>query len=148
MGRNNGTGLKLTPPSEFRKLREAGYVVELESTGRVVKLRPVNPTRLLRSGDIPDHLSGAVAKLVWGGAEEDERSEAQKAQDWLAYLETIAQAALLYPRIGTEPLGEDEIAIEDLTQGELIDIERHALKPLEAVRSFRDEQKRAVDAAS
>lgn len=143
----NGTGLTLTPAQEFRLLREVGQIRTLESSGRVVRWRPVNLTRMLQKGDIPDRLTTYIAALVWSGKPDDTRTDAQKAIDDMEYLDLIAAASLLHPRVTETPQGDDDIHPDDLLYEEKLEIERLARSPIEAVRPFRREQGRDVAAA-
>lgn len=135
----------LTPASEFRRIGSEGIVVTLQSSGRVVRLRSVQLMRMLTAGKIPDPLTAYVASLVYGGDEDDERSVVEKAKSWQAYLDLVATAALMHPRVVDEPQGEDEIAIEHLEYAELVEIHGWARNPLDAVRPFRGEQTQPVD---
>lgn len=142
-----GTVSQLTPAAEFRRMRAEGVVVTL-ATGRVVKIRPVQLARLLQGGTVPDHLSTFVAQMVWHGAADDDRDMRTKAIEWLEYLDLIAAAALMHPRVVESPTLDDEIEPADLTYGELLEIESVARMPMEAVRRFRREQVGDVDAVA
>lgn len=142
----NGTGPQLTPAQEFRLLREVGAVKELESSGRVVRWRPVNLTRMLQKGEIPDHLTTYIAARVWSGKPDDTRSDKDKAIEWMEYLDLVAAASLLHPRISETPTGADEIHPDDLLEEEKLEIEQMATNPAQAVRPFRGEQSRIVAA--
>lgn len=140
MSKSNGAGLTLTPAQEFRLLREVGALVTLVATGRVVRWRPVNLTRLLQKGEIPDHLTTFIAARVWSGKSDDSRTDAQKAIEWLNYLDLVVAASLLHPRIFDNPKGPDEIHPDDLLEEEKLEIEQLATNPVQAVRPFRGEQ--------
>lgn len=146
-GAGNPLGPQLTPAREFRLLREMGQIVTLESTGRVVKWRPVNLVRMLERGEVPDKLTAYVAAMLWQGTADDTRTDAQKAIDWQNYLELVASASLLHPVVCENPVKENEIHADDLTPEELAEIEQLAVSPTEAVRRFRGEQARDVAVA-
>lgn len=134
----------LTPADDFRQLRLHGRVTTLQSSGRVVRWRPVNLARMLKAGKIPDYLTNFVASMTWEGEEKDERSTAEKGIEWQNYLDWISQATLMSPRVVDEPRGADEIAVEDLFYEEQIELDRLARYPLQAVRPFRVEQEGSV----
>lgn len=138
----------LTPVEEWQRLRVHGMVKVLEATGRVVRWRPVNLTRMLKDGKVPDHLTGYVARRLWLGTPDEERSDQEKLVDWMEYHELVAKASLLYPVVTDDPQGPDEIHPDDLLDDELVEIERMARNPADEVRRFRGEQAGDVGAVS
>ncbi len=139
MRKQNDPTPTLTPAAEFRRMRAEGVTITLQSSGRTVRLRSVQLMRMLKAGKIPDPLTAYVASMVYGGDEDDTRSVAEKAIEWQDYLDLVASAALLHPRVVEHPQGEDEIAIDDLEHAELIEIHGWARNPLDAVRPFREQ---------
>lgn len=146
----NGTGNhnepQLTPVEEWQRLRLHGAVKTLESTGRVIKWRPVNLTRMLKEGKIPDNLTAYVAHRLWAGIADDERSDLEKLLDWQEYHVVVATACLLFPIVTENPKGAGEIHPDDLLDVELVEIERMVRNPSDEVRRFRGEPERDVDA--
>lgn len=141
MSKNNGNGAgpMLTPLAEWQRLRVHGAVMTLRSTGRVVKWRPVELIRALQQGKIPDHLTAFVAARTWSGSGVDERSDKEKAVEWLDYLDMMATLALIDP---------DPASLEpgDLLYEELVEIEETVRNPAKAVQPFPGKQSAGVDA--
>lgn len=145
-GMNGASGEPhLTPIEEWKRL-QLGTITELTSTGRVVKWRPVELLRMFAAGKIPDHLTVFVSQRVWLGTAADERTEQQKAADWLAYLDFMASVVLIHPRVIYGAQVEGDIQPTDLTYEELLEIEAMARNPIDKVRPFRGEQERDVGA--
>jgi hypothetical protein len=141
----NGNSPTLTPLTDFRELRINGRVDTFKCSGRVVRWRPVNLSRALRSGKIPDHLTAYVAKRVWTGSDSvDERSDVERVAEWGEYLDWVAQNALVYPTVTDHPT-EQEIMPDDLFDPELQELELWATYPLSAVRPFPGTQGADVD---
>lgn len=145
---SNGNSPALTSADDFRALRVHGRVTTLKSSGRVVRWRPVQLARLLKAGNIPDHLTSFVTTLVWAGEDDDERSPKDKAIEWQDYLDWISASTLMHPRVSDDPQGADEIAPEDLFYDEQIELERMARRPLEEVRPFPAEQAQYVESGA
>lgn len=142
----NGVTPHLTPLDDFRELRVHGKVATLQSSGRVVRWRPVHLARMLKAGKIPDRLTALVVSLVYGGeAEKDTRSDQEKAIEWQDYLDWIATCTLMEPVVSDDPSATNAILPEDLFHEELLELDRMARFPLDAVRPFRGEQARDVE---
>lgn len=137
----------LTSLDDFRELRVRGKVTTLQSSGRVVRWRPVHLARMLKAGKIPDRLTPIVVSLVYAGKDEaDERSEEEKAIEWQDYLDWIATCTLLEPRVSDDPNDKNSIVPDDLFHEELLELDGMARFPLQAVRPFRSEQVADVEA--
>jgi hypothetical protein len=131
---------QLTLPQAFRELREHGAITTLKSSGRVIHWRPVQLTRMLKAGKIPDHLTAFVSQVVWSDDGEDNRSAKEKAIEWQDYLDLVAASALIHPVISDDPQSANEIAPEALLYEGLVEIDQLARNPLQTVRPFRGEQ--------
>lgn len=140
MSKSNGAGPQVTPLAEFQRLQRQGSLKTL-STGRVVRLRPVELLRALQQGKIPDTLTAFVAARVWTGNAGDTRSNAEKAIDWLNYLDLIARLGLMEP----DP---DQLAPGDLLYEELLEIEETVTSPAKALLPFLGGEKPGVDAGA
>jgi hypothetical protein len=134
-----------TSGADFRRLSQEGQVRTLKTSVRVVRQRPVNLLRMLKLGKIPDELTAYVMSLVWSDKAEQERSELEKAVEWLGYLEMIAKETLLDPVIVDDPQADNEIAVEWLTYPELLELHNWAREPFDMVRPFRVEQNGNVE---
>lgn len=141
MGAGQATEPTPTPLSEWQRLRMVGTVKTL-STGRVIRWRPVELIRALQQGKIPDNLTGFVAARVWTGNAGDTRSNAEKAVDWMNYLDLIARLALM------EPEPQLLLATGDLLYDELIEIEETVTSPAKALQPFPGKQGTGVDAGA
>lgn len=140
----NGHEAPLTPVEDFKALRLHGKAEALESSGRVVRWRPVNLTRMLKAGKVPDHLTAFVTTIVWSGNDEDERPAVKQAIEWQDYLDWMASQTLIAPSVAYGETAGD-ILPDDLFHEELLELDAKARKPLEAVRPFRAEQIVDVD---
>lgn len=138
MSKQNGNGIYVTPLEEWQRLRVQGYVKTL-GTGRVVRLRPVELIRALQQGKIPDTLTAFVAARVWTGNAGDQRSNAEKAIDWINYLDLMAHLGLMEP----DP---DQLAPGDLLYEELVEIEETVTSPAKALLPFPARPEPGVDA--
>lgn len=144
--------LKPTPISEWRKLREEGEIVELPSTGRVVRWRSVSLQAMLISGSILDVIASEAARVLWD-EESDDRPTHKKVVDWNNLVAHVVAASLIEPKvivptaeIPYPELADDEILISDLTPDEQMSIYNLAVYPTQTVRRFRDEQAGDVEA--
>lgn len=138
MSKQNGTNPPVTPLQEWQRLRVQGTVKTLQ-TGRVVRWRPVELIRALQQGKIPDTLTAFVAARVWTGNASDTRSNAEKAIDWMNYLDLMARLGLMEP--DPEPL----LATGDLLYEELVEIEETVTSPAKALLPFPARQGATVD---
>lgn len=129
-----------TTAAEFRRVSTEGEVRTL-SSGRVIRQRFVTLMRLVKAGKVPDHLTPYVMSLVWKGDEEDKRDDKTQMVEWLDYLDLIAKASVFEPVITDDPQAANEIAPDDLTYDELIEIHAWARTPdFKAVKTFPVEQ--------
>jgi len=133
----------------LREAREEGYIIELEPSGTIVKLRPVQLDVLLLAGKIPNHLTAIVSNMIWEklGYKVADTSIDDKKQH-IEFVNCIASVALLEPRVVDNPQADDEIKIEDLPFCDRIMIATYAQQPAEVLRYFRDKQARDVEALS
>lgn len=137
-----------TPAAEFRSAREEGALVELRP-GRVVRMRNVTPSRLLRLGSIPDPLSALVVRVLYADSPQASNAaindffglaeKVDTAREYVESLRVICTAALLEPRIVDNPQADDEIAIDDLSDYEQGLIANLAFLEVDALRAFRSQ---------
>jgi len=143
MAKQNG---KPTSGSEWRKPREDGYVIKLVTSGNSVRLRPVALDMLIATGSIPDILTPAAAKILWDGPDAGliaERNEIDR--EFIALVNTIVPAAMLYPRVVDTPQADDEISLDDLDFSDKVAIYQLAIQPAAVLRRFCDQQKADVE---
>lgn len=146
------TEAQLTPAAEMRWLRQEGAYTRLPHSGWVVKMRVVQPDRLLRLGKMPDILTTFVVQMIYGKLEKDAvskflapREQVAEAAEVLESLRVVCEAALVHPRIVAEPLADDEISIEDLELADRGWIFRLAFAPAEAMFPFRTQPPPSLD---
>lgn len=129
-----------TPATEFRRANTEGVVRTL-SSGRVVRQRPITLMRLVKAGKVPDSLTPYVMSLVWSSEKEETRDDKTQMVEWLDYLDLIAKASLVDPVVVESPQAANEIAPDDLTYDELVQIHAWARTPNFAeVKTFPVEQ--------
>lgn len=141
--------MKPTPAKEWRRVREEGVVLTL-SSGKVVRLRPVQLDRMLMRGEIPDMLTPIAASLLWEDETATERSDKDKYTNLVKYTElmdVIISAALIEPKLALsgEPK-EDEITLEDIELQDRIEIMQLALQSTEVLKKFRQQQEAGLAA--
>jgi hypothetical protein len=154
MSDSNGADMPVTPATEFRKVREQGEKITL-STGRIVKMRIVKPSHLLRIGKIPDPLAELVMQILYGKITDaqykaffDLPERKEHAVDLAESLRVVCTAALLYPRVVDEPQADDEIYIDDLEDSEQRMIFDLALLEASTLSRFRQGQTANVELVS
>jgi hypothetical protein len=142
----------VTPASEFRRGREAGEIITLAPTGRVVRMRTVKPAHLLRLGTIPDVLTELVIKVLYGKITDAEYREFFTLQerkeaviDLAESLRVVCTAALLEPRIVENPQADDEISIDDLEDSEQRIIFDLAMLEASSLSRFRQRQEELME---
>ncbi len=142
----------VTPASEFRRGREQGETVTIPSTGRVVRMRVVKPSHLLRLGKIPETLTELVIRILYGQLTAAQYREffsvgerAEHALDLTESLRVVCTAALLEPRIVDAAQADDEIHIDDLEDGEQRFVFDLALIEASALTRFRRQQETDVE---
>lgn len=145
-------GPTVTPASEFRRVREQGEIVTIRSTGRVVRMRVVKPSALLKLGDIPDPLAELVMRIMFGQITNEEYAEffalqerKERAVELAESLRVVCTAALIEPRIVDDPQADDEIHIDDLEDAEQRFIFDLALLEATGLSRFRARQAQDVE---
>jgi hypothetical protein len=130
---------KLTPASEFRKMRERGVALTLY-TGRNIRMRGVDPSHFVKELDgAPNMFSELILKMFWDGKYQElideflkRRENPKETAELAASLGVVAKKVLLMPRVVDVPQTDDEdeeIAISDLGINELVWIFRLAFQP-------------------
>jgi len=132
-----------TPAREWRKPREEGYLIELPS-GHLARIGPVDLSRLLVDGDVPDLLTPLVTQLVFEGVDEDKLEASfspeqlmDRSGDAMRLINAICHAAFIDPRIVEADPGEDEILIEDVSLDDRSFVFSIAIYGAQILRSFR-----------
>jgi hypothetical protein len=149
---SNGADMPVTPATEFRKVREQGEKITVRSTGRIVQMRVVKPSHLLKLGKIPDLLAELVIQIMYGKITEEQYQQffalperKEHAADLAESLRVVCTAALVYPRIVDDPQADDEIHIDDLDDSEQRFIFDLALLEASQLSRFRQGQERHVE---
>jgi hypothetical protein len=114
-----------TPAAEFRRIRERGEIIPLPTTGRVVRMRIVKPSALLKLGKIPDPLTELVIKILYGQVSPEQYAQffeladrREHAEDLAESFRVVCTAALIEPKVVDNPQADDEIHIDDLEDSE------------------------------
>lgn len=139
--------LEVTSGTQWRKLREEGVIVTLPS-GNVARLRPLGIPALIRSGKIPDLLSGLAAEVVWNDQPSSKQIQqsVDLAKGSIELLDIVTQEAFLEPRIVAEPSKDDEISVDDVSLADKYFVMTFVSAPTQALAKFRAEQTAGVDA--
>ena len=152
MSDSNGADMPVTPASEFRRVREQGEKITLRPTGRIVRMRIVKPSHLLKLGKIPDSLSELVMQILYGKITDEQYKQffeltdrKEHAVEMAESLRVVCTAALLSPRIVDEPQADDEIHIDDLEDSEQRFIFDLALLEASSLSRFRQRQTANVE---
>lgn len=124
-------------------------------SGLVVRMRPVQPDTLLRSGRVPDLLTPLVIKSLYESVREEldafvfePRKQTEETLQMIESVNVVVEAALVYPRVVAKPTADDEIAIDELSLSDRMWIFRLAFMPAELLSRFRYEPPRDVEAVA
>lgn len=154
MSSGNGADLPITPASEFRRAREQGEKITLP-TGRIVLMRTVKPSLLLKLGKIPDFLSELVIQILYGKITNEQyqahfapNERKEHAIEMAESLRVVCMGALIYPRVVEDPQADDEIHIDDLQDNEQRFIFDLALLEASDLSRFRERQEANVEPVS
>lgn len=137
-GKKKQKKLKVTPVSQWRAEYDAGEEVPLLS-GRVVRLRPMRLTTLIRTGGIPNLLIEVANKALFQEAEEIAK-DLESSGKFFELVDQITTAALIYPRIVDSPTADDEVTLDYFDDSDKLTIFRLATAGVGAMRSFRFQQ--------
>jgi len=136
--------LPVTKGSEWRRNREEGEIIQLPYSGKLVRLRTVRPDHLLKLGRIPDPLTRLVVDMIYGKSETkdidaflEEQTSIEDAKEMLESLRVVCTAGLVEPKIVDNPVGEDEISMDDIELADRGYIFRLVFVPAEALSTFR-----------
>ena len=129
----------------LREMRNGGIDQTLPGTGRVVKLRSVDPSDVLREGKMPDILTPLLVRGIYEelGTRQTldflttERSTLEAALQMADSINFIAKKALV-----------DDTQIEELTLGEKRWIFQLVLGPAEILANFRLEPEDDVESVA
>ncbi len=136
-----------TSGKEWRKAREEGVEITFPS-GRVAAIRPIEVDHfLLAGGHIPDFLTPIVLDMINGKGYMMElplHEQLEKSKDFLMFLNELAKAAFVNPKVVDDPQADDEISIDDLTYGDKTIVYRFFSRPAEVLRRFRDSWAKSV----
>lgn len=137
-----------TTAAEYRKVMRDGVELRL-ATGRPVRMRLVELSRLYTGGKIPSHLTNYVAGLLWYEPGSKSKSTSDENIRYNAeVMRLVAKAALVDPEIVDNPKTDSEISFDDLFDEELSEIYRLANSPAKALESFRRQQAEPMAAVS
>jgi hypothetical protein len=134
--------LPVTSGSEWLKNREEGELVQLPYSGRLVRVRTVRPDMLLRQGKIPNPLATLMVNMIYSkGGELDaflnDQENIDAAMEMLESLRVVCTAGLVAPRIVDDPVGDDEISIDDIELPDRSFIFRLVFVRADALKNFR-----------
>lgn len=130
---------ELTPVQAWRKPREEGVVFHFPS-GNVARVRPVNTDTFLALGEVPDMLTGLVAKLI-GGHASLETMKASEYSKSLHVLNIFVRTSFVWPRVVEKP--EDiKDPVNEIALADICDEDKQTLfvflgRPAQALESFR-----------
>lgn len=139
---NGASGDGSTIWEKMRAMRKEGVEQTIPATGRVLRLRTVEPYQLLKEGNIPDILTSLVVKGVYEDLSDEElrrflAATRERVEDAIAYMESldlIARKAIA-----------DDTDISDLSVAEKRWIFRLVLAPAELLATFRYEPGAVVE---
>jgi hypothetical protein len=141
----------ITPGRAWRQPREEGFVKALPS-GHVARLRPVDMSVLLASGEIPDILTPLAVSTIMDGADTEKLANpenlAEHTSEMIRFFNLVCKAAFLEPRIVDAPQGDDEISIEDVEMSDRSFVYALVTQPVEVLRTFRLDKTPNVDPVS
>lgn len=141
----------ITSGRAWRQPREEGFVKALPS-GNVARLRPVDMSALLASGEIPDILTPLAVSTIMDGADTEKLANpedlAEHTSEMIRFFNLVCKAAFLEPRIVDDPQGDDEISIEDVELQDRSFVYALATQPAEVLRTFRLRETPDVDPVS
>ena len=139
----NGSGSEQPFGDKMKIMRRDGWEQTLPS-GRVVRVRALEPHMLLRDGDCPDILTPMLLKSLYEGQDAAARAflttELPSTEEALAFVDAIDRIVAKSIADGTD--------VADLTIGEKKWIFRLALGGAELLITFRLEQARDVAAVA
>jgi hypothetical protein len=139
-----------TNAKAWRKGREEGVEITFNVSKMTAQIRPIDIGFYVLHQSIPDVLGGIIYPLI------DENkihvlptptvdSDA-KRKDWLKFLEELTVFAFIEPKVrpyeesGSEPLGDDEISVEDIPYLDKVQLYRFLSLPAQSLSGFRQEQ--------
>lgn len=132
--------LQPTAGSVWRNPREEGVVVLLPS-GNAARLRPVGFDLIVRLGRLPEGLVSVAIDAINGGEGKFEAPKTRKdVETYVDFYNAICECSFIQPRIVTEPKGEDEIALEDLSWADKKYVSQFLNLPAAHLAVFRQEQ--------
>lgn len=142
---------EVTSGRTWRQPREEGFVKVLPS-GNVARLRPVDMSVLLESGEIPDILTPMAVSAIMDGADTEKLANpddlAKHTTEMIRFFNLVCKAAFLEPRIVEVPQNDDEINIEDVELSDRSFVYALVTQPVEVLRSFRLSETPDVDPVS
>jgi len=142
---------QVTSASDWRKPRELGYLVELPS-GNTARLGPVDLSKLLLDGEVPDLLSPFVNRMLFEGMDQEEvekqfspKEDIDQARETAQLVNRICRAAFIEPRIVDSDPADDEILIEDVDLTDRAYVFSIAIQGAMILKSFRIGQEEDVE---
>lgn len=126
----------VTSAAEFRRARqsrESGEIVTLSDSGLTVKLRRPAVSQLVKTGQIPSELVNASAKVQAGNGSATQADYAKYVQ----YQEHLVRHAVVEPQLVESNPTDDQITLDDLTDGDKGEIVIYVNGGLAALAKFR-----------
>jgi hypothetical protein len=115
-------GAQPTSGREWRKPFEEGILYRFPS-GNVARLRPVDVDFFIKMGRVPDLITPFVVKLLGEGKAVYPKAEDIKgSQEWVDFLNALAESAFVSPRIVANPQADEEIGIYNVSWADKVDL--------------------------
>jgi hypothetical protein len=131
----------VTSGKQWRKRREEGVEIKFPTTNNIARIRPLDVDFFIKQGRIHNLLESAVFENLTGkeitAYTEDEITAFTTTLD---FLDEVARACFVSPKIVDEPTADDEISVKDVTLDEKYFLFGLLVRPAQALDSFRPEQ--------
>jgi len=139
-----------TSAKQWRKAREEGIEYEFPS-GNVARIRPIEVDFFFRVGHIPTPLVDVVSKIINGQTQRltiPATEQVEQTKEWIMFLNELCHYAFVSPSArledGDEPMGEDEISVDDISYSDKIRLYMFFAQPAVILQRFREQQVRDV----
>ena len=122
--------------ADFRRARESrenGEIITLSDSGLTVKVRRPAVSQLVKTGQIPSELVNASAKVQSGNGSATQADY----QKYVQYQEHLIRHALVQPALVDANPNDDQITLDELTDGDKGEIVIYVNGGLAALAKFR-----------
>lgn len=122
--------------ADFRRARESrenGELITLSDSGLTVKVRRPAVSQLVKTGQIPSELVNASAKVQSGNGSATQADY----QKYVQYQEHLIRYALVQPSLVDANPNDDQITLDELTDGDKGEIVIYVNGGLAALAKFR-----------